>query len=57
MKPIHFTKREKIVSVIGIVALILVFIIPLKDEYEYLWLFFVVLPIGILLATDPARKK
>lgn len=54
------TKREKIVSVIVGIALLFIFIIPpelIKSEYEYLWLFVVVIPVGVLIATDPERKK
>lgn len=54
------TKREKIVAVVMGILILLIFIIPpnlLKDEYEYLWLFIVVIPIGILIATDPERRK
>lgn len=54
------TKREKIAVMITGLATLILFTIPkhlLKDEHEYLWLFLVVLPIGILIATDPERRK
>lgn len=57
-KVVKFTKREKIVAVLIGILTILVFIIPqdVLVEYELLGLVFVILPIGILIVTDPERR-
>ena len=54
-----FTKRDKTVLVlVGILAIIL---LPIPQEvindWEPLFLIFIVFPLGLLVATDPERRK
>lgn len=59
MKSTHFTKREIIVLIVFCLLIPLTLAIPpqLRTDYEILFLLFVVTPIGVLIATDPERRK
>lgn len=52
-----FTKREKIVLAVSSVVYLLVMLFPdiLTDINEYIYLIFIVIPLGILVATDKER--
>jgi len=59
LKNMGFTKRDKTVLVlVGILAIIL---LPIPQEvindWEPLFLIFIVFPLGLLVATDPERRK
>jgi len=51
------TRREKIVLTVAGVLSPFIFIVPqhIINDYEMVWLLLVVLPLGILIATDPER--
>ena len=54
-----FTQREKHVLFLAVVALLFVYLInnqQFLDEHELFWLFFVVAPVGLYIATDPERR-
>lgn len=53
------TKREKIFIVtLGVLIFILAFIPQdIVDNYEVLLLVVVLLPLGLMIATDPERRK
>lgn len=59
MNNLGLTRREKIALIIAAsLALLFLFIPqPVLDEWEYPYLFFVVFPLGIYIATDPERIK
>lgn len=59
MNSLGLTRREKIALVTAaFFALLFIFIPqPVLDELEYPYLFLVVLPLGIYIATDPERNK
>lgn len=52
-----FTKREKIVASILLLLGLLIFLFPqmLDPDYEMLYLLFIVVPLGALIATDKER--
>jgi len=55
-----FTRREKHVLVVFILTglALLPFHIEQQtlNDYELLWLFFYVMPLGVYIATDPERR-
>lgn len=59
MNSIHTTKREKIFLIVVLLLLPVVFTVPQEtlDQYEMLFIFFIVVPLGYLIATDPERIK
>lgn len=54
-----FTRREKIVVGLFLVLLLAFFIFPalLNPDYEILYLLLIVVPVGLLIATDPERRQ
>lgn len=54
-----FTRREKIVLVIALVFLLAFITFPalLNPDYEILYMLLIVVPIGLLIATDKERLK
>lgn len=54
-----FTRREKIVVGLFLVLLLAFFIFPalLNPDYEILYLLLIVVPVGLLIATDPERRN
>ena len=54
-----FTRREKIVVGLFLVLLLAFFIFPalLNPDYEILYLLLIVVPLGLLIATDPERRQ
>ena len=57
--PNIFTRREKIVVGLFLVLLLAFFIFPalLNPDYEILYLLLIVVPVGLLIATDPERRN
>ena len=55
--PNIFTRREKIVVGLFLVLLLAFFIFPalLNPDYEILYMLLIVVPVGLLIATDPER--
>lgn len=54
-----FTRREKIVIGLFLVLLLAFFIFPalLNPDYEILYMLLIVVPVGLLIATDPERQN
>jgi hypothetical protein len=56
-----FTRREKHVTMLLCLSVLFIIFfgeyLPSNDIYQYLWLIFFVVPLGIYVATDPERKK
>jgi hypothetical protein len=52
-----FTRREKIVVGLFLVLLLAFCIFPalLNPDYEILYMLLIVVPVGLLIATDPER--
>ena len=57
--PNIFTRREKIVVGLFLVLLLAFFVFPalLNPDYEILYLLLIVVPVGLLIATDPERRN
>lgn len=57
--PDIFTRREKIIVGLFLVLLLAFFVFPalLNPDYEIVYMFLVILPIGLLLITDPERRQ
>ena len=57
----NFTRREKHVAVVFTLSILLMLLfgkrLPDNEIYEYVWLIFFVVPLGIYIATDPERRK
>jgi hypothetical protein len=53
------TRREERFLAVAGLLLLLITLIPQQtlNDHEYIYLIFVVLPLGLYLATDPARMK
>lgn len=53
-----FTRREKIVVGLFLVVLLAFFLFPalLNSDYEMLYMLLIVVPAGLLIATDPERS-
>lgn len=51
------TRREKITLIIAAFFAVIFLFIPQQvlNEWEYLYLFFIVFPLGMYIATDPER--
>lgn len=58
---IIFTPREKHVLTIAILTLLAIIVSGVDqqtlNDYELIWLIFYVFPLGLYIATDPARSK
>jgi hypothetical protein len=54
-----FTRREKIVLVVWVFLAIAFFVFPalIDPDYEMLYLLFIVVPVGWLIATDKERME
>jgi len=56
-----FTRREKYVIIIFVVTVLAIIASGVDqqtlNDYEFIWLFFYVVPIGIYIATDPAHRQ
>ncbi len=54
-----FTKRDK--TVLVLVGILVIILLPIPQEvindWEPLFLIFIVFPLGLLVATDPERRK
>lgn len=57
--PDIFTRREKIVVGLFLVLLLAFFVFPalLNPDYEILYMLLIVVPVGLLIATDPERRQ
>ena len=57
--PNIFTRREKIVVGLFLVLLLASFVFPalFNPDYEILYMLFIVVPAGLLIATDPERRN
>lgn len=55
--PNIFTRREKIVVGLSLVLLLAFFIFPalLNPDYEIIYMLLIVVPVGLLIATDKER--
>ena len=53
------TKRERVALVIAAFLAVIFLFIPQQvlNEWEYLYLFFIVFPLGMHIATDPERAQ
>lgn len=53
------TKREIIFLVIAAILAVTIPLIPeeIKDDWEIVYIIMIVLPLGIMLLTDPERKN
>lgn len=56
-----FTRREKHVLIISLLALLGIFLSGSSqqeiEEFALAWLFFFVVPLGIYIVTDPERRQ
>lgn len=61
MTIISITRREKHVLIIAILTILIIIVSGIDqqtlNDYEYAWLLFYVLPMGLYIVTDPARRS
>jgi hypothetical protein len=56
----NLTRREKHILIVAVFTLAVIFALGLDQEtlnnYEYIWLIFYIIPLGIYAITDPERR-